>query len=51
MLLSKEMEYNTFTNAVIMMLITITKLTIRVIEWYVLSKNCNKKILHTYMQL
>lgn len=51
MLLFKEMEYNTFTKAVIMMLITKTKLTIKVVEWYLLRKNCNKKILHTYMQL
>jgi hypothetical protein len=49
MLLFKEMEYNTFTNAVIMMLITITKLTIKVVEWYLLSNNCNKKnIAHLY---
>ncbi len=44
MLLFKEMEYDTFTNAVIMILITISKLT-----WYLLSKNCNKKnIAHLY---
>lgn len=49
MLLFKEMEYNTFTKAVIMMLITKTKLRIKVVEWYLLSKNCNKKsIAHLY---
>jgi hypothetical protein len=40
MLLFKEMEYNTFTKAVIMMLITKTKLTTKVVEWCLLSKNC-----------
>lgn len=51
MLLFKEMEYNTFTNAIIMMLITITKLTIQVVEWDIWVRIATKKIWHTYMQL